>query len=338
MRPKELLVILAIACLLAGRTMRASASEQTGPTQPLQTKLEVELIGKPLRPADLRYRGEPPYETRENLFILRMQLKGGGPRLSNAVLRETVKDLQKKDLASEEIRAMLREGKCVVYFRRERTHAITRIDAHWYHIGFAAPTVKQAQELAQATIAVCNNYWKKNRQGYLRRELENNKAQIDKAQAELKEKEEQRTAIEKSLKGLDRILLGEGITGQLKTKLLMLNVELAGVRARLDAAQRFSEQLGKETSSSQKERLAVIMTTAQIDLAGLLAQQRRVSTMMDASDQLSKLFQQKLRLKSEISRRESYVKAVEKALTRPFKPVVVLRKATIQPIDWKNAE
>jgi len=147
----------------------------------------------------------------------------------------------------------------------------------------------------------------------------------------LAEKQRECESLKATLKGLWPIREPE-VLAEVKSRLLLLEAELAGVRARLDTARKLADP--PKGTLARSERLEAIMTTAQIDMAGLLAQQEKLSGILKAADRINALRKDIGSLETRIQGLDADVKSLDAVAEAPFKPLRAIGAARIHPIAW----
>ena len=328
MRSTALLPMLAALCLPATATFRPAIAGQPA-TQASRPKLEVELSPRPTDGAMLDGWGV----ARDNRFLLTMQVLAG-PGLSRENLQAMVDATTKEDLPSDEIRELLRSGRAIprpfLTSMSPKPSLLNRRD-----ISIVTTTMEQAKELALGLIAAHDAWWKKNRRPYLLARVKQAKQELAKVEAEHSEAAKQVAQDQATLKQV-RPLSSETLS-ELTARQLMLDVDLAGLRAKIQAAQKLWEKLdGQKTAL--RDQLEVIKTTAQVELAELLARQEHLSAILQANERLQKLSHRRGQLRWQKEQLGSEVKTFQQALdSGQFAPLQVVGKATIQMINWKDA-
>ncbi|NLF30081.1 MAG: hypothetical protein GX591_04240 [Planctomycetes bacterium] len=152
-----------------------------------------------------------------------------------------------------------------------------------YDIIVAAPSPAQLLEVARAIMRIYNAAWPQVRQAYL---MATTEEWLQRDCSKLHEKSERLMAYQRALQGLER--MHEATINDLRTSLLLLGVEIAGVEARLKAAQDRLEPYRREGMGGF-QTLEDIAVAAQIDLAALLAKREATASMLNAAEQLNAL-------------------------------------------------
>jgi chromosome segregation ATPase len=209
----------------------------------------------------------------------------------------------------------------------------------------AAASVEQAKELARALVTIYNVGYVRFERQELLKALEEAKEKLAKLAPELEKAQDQAKRDQEATNALPDI--PEQTINDLKTRRWLLDVDLAGVRARVEAAQKLSAELkGDAAKTARYEQTEVIKTTAQIDLADLLARQERVTVILadavkraEAAHRLRTSAGRVDGFKAEMDQVKDYARAMQDPFESPvLKPLEVIGKITIQPITWPVQE
>jgi len=353
MRTARISALLMICCLPAAGVVGAPPAAESQPAGPDGTGIQFQFEGRGIPPEALATRGTPVYGERENLFVVTMDLVGGAG-LTRENLPAMVEATPKSDLKSDRIRDLLRAGKNILRFQggvagyapgwmrpdagmgmapfgRPRRSAGDRIDSTEYQVVIAAASIEQGKDLARGLVAAHNAWWRKNRSKYVWNKLDGARRERADGRRKLAEKQRECESLKATLKGLWPIREPE-VLAEVKSRLLLLEAELAGVRARLDTARKLVDP--PKGTPARSERLEAIMTTAQIDMAGLLAQQEKLSGILKAADRINALRKDIGSLETRIEGLDADVKSLEAVAEAPFKPLRVIGAARIHPIAW----
>ena len=354
MRTARISAFLMICCLPAAGAVGAAPAGEPQPAGADGTEIQFQFVGQGIPPEALATPDAPVYQERENLFVVMMSLAGGAG-LTRENLPAMVDSTPKADLKSDTIRDLLRAGKNILSFDRGGAGgygygpmgagggmgmapfrgplppAGDRIDSTEYQVVIAAASIEQGKDLARGLVAAHNAWWKKNRSGYIRDKLDGARRELADDGRKLAEKQRECESLQATLKGLWPIREPE-VLAEVKARLLLLEAELAGVRARLDTARKLADP--PKGTPARSEQLEAIMTTAQIDMAGLLAQQDKLSGILKAADRINVLRKDMSALEMRMKSLEADVKSLEAVTEAPFKPLRVHGTITIQPIAW----
>lgn len=201
-----------------------------------------------------------------------------------------------------------------------------------------APTVQQLKELMQALLTVYEVAWARSEQRALRDRLEADRKELAELQPQLDEANRGRQALKEKVEALPDI--PAKTVDDLKTKGWLLEVELAGVRARLEAARELIKNVPEE---HPRDQIELMRAAAQVDLAGLLGQRERVRKLLEeaaARHAAQRKVDEHNSRFSGIRFREKHLKdsirSNEATLAAgAFNPLEVIgNRATIRPIDW----
>lgn len=207
-------------------------------------------------------------------------------------------------------------------------------------IALLAQTVEQAKQLARGLIAAYDVGWTEHERQNLLHAIEQNKRELAQLQPRLDEAAKLRkTLTDKAEKFPD---IPQKTIDELKTKGWLLEVELAGVRARIDAGEKLWKGLTKITREMHSG-IELGKIAAQIDMAGLLGQRQRVKKLLEEAEGRKaaywKLEKHERRFGPIRGRKleleDNTGSAQETLASDLFKPLeVVGNRATIQPIRW----
>lgn len=283
-------------CAIAQSTS-AENTTQPSPESPTPSAWQhkIRLIGdmkflvedNPVTAASLSTQLGRPYEARQNRFLVTFFVNAERG-LDLSVFLAMAKDLPDSKLTSEGAIEMLRSQDHVLCV--EPVALETR-----YRVLLAAPTAEQAGRLVPAFVEAFNTAWPKVRQKQLSAAIAEDQSQIDKLETELQQKKAKFQEDRAVLQGIEP--LSDQTNEQLRSKLLMLDVDIAGTKARLEATDRYAEAQRRaeenretaKTAKTEREHLEHLMITIQIDLASLSASRRELAKILNASERLPKL-------------------------------------------------
>jgi len=148
---------------------------------------------------------------------------------------------------------------------------------------FWAPSVEEAQGLARDFL----DFYDRGFLGWLRELAEDQKARLTASRRDaapkLADLELRAAEQEEKLEGVER--LDDPALSDLKVKRMLLKVDLAGVKARLQAI----DKKMVTVAVAIRTRLSDLKITAEIDLASLAAQQQLLDELIDGQRQLREL-------------------------------------------------
>ena len=278
----------------------------------------------PLLPATL---------SRDNKFLLRMRLLGG-PLLDLDDLGRIVQAIP-KGILSKDIRRQLTSAKRVTSLSPSGRGSQRDIN---YSVAVVGPTRERTKELARALIVVCDHWLKKNRRKFLKEEIDYLKERL----AELRLKPKRYHEALAVLKQYDKLLadlpsdviasVPQSIIDHMRAKQYVLGVDIAGTRARIDAAKTL---LRTGVRESQQELLGNVIVESQIDLTVMLERKKHVLKLMTAMERVNEYHDADLagwKRRSLLSIRELR-KAIDSGRYVPLK---VLGKIRIHPIVWED--
>ncbi len=318
-----------VLCVLSGTMLNIRASDKLASSRP-----------KPGEPTFVHGRSFPSTGLNTNTkdhFVLEMKLEGVPPVLNMNTLTDMVRNTPEKLFSSKAIqdRLISNKHKLIIRgmmggkWRGELTKAC--------RIRICAENVEQGKEMALGVIAVFNFWWQNDGREYLEikaKDLEQSLAKLETSFAKAKQQREKAISL---LKG--ELGFSAQTTAELKAKLLLLDVEIVGTRARIASIRKLAEANNKENvTPSAQEQIEIIKIKAHIDLAGLLAQQERLSSILEANRRVSHNNEVN-RLGRQIRQSTSHLQALKSALDfdpNELQPLRVADNIVIHPIDWKG--
>lgn len=149
-----------------------------------------------------------------------------------------------------------------------------------------APSEERARQLVRALIVVYNHGWAYPRRKDALQAFENEKARLPELQAHLAEAEKRLADIQAKVDRHEDI--GEEGLSALKSEKWLLEVKLAGVKARLKAVGRLAGP-GQGRGDEYHVQLATIRLTTEIDLADLLARMGRADQLIVSATKRQRL-------------------------------------------------
>ncbi len=206
-------------------------------------------------------------------------------------------------LVTETSRVVRRDGKIVDREQRTPTRELT------VEFTLFAPTADRARELAEGLLALCDyglSY--PTQQGIIRlrkdaeKQLAEHQAELQKAERELARQGEQLQQLEQ----FDDITK-EALDG-LTTQRRLISVDLAGVRARLEACEKILAGRDK-LSPSRVEQVETIKIAAEIELVGLMARQAYIDHIVEMGRQRMKVLQTLAALNLQVQKHKSGVRS-----------------------------
>lgn len=281
MRYYSLLPVLAVVTTFPATTLilraaePSSASQATWPAPRLQ--------------ANPGY-GRPPFDTRfakDAEFWMSLRWSG----LPELPSPDKILEEFPQYAGSEELRKLLQPGVGLGLF--EATFRVGPPDHTDYEVVLAGPTIEQTKQLGQAVLALYAGWWQDHGQQFIAQHIQDLQGQI--------------TALNDSIKDADEryradltVLGGSALTPQtandLRTRQLLLEVDLAGVQTKIYTAQKLLRgEAGTGThTNTWREQLEVITTSSQIEQAGVMAQRDKIATMLKADQRIEDRNLQKL--------------------------------------------
>jgi hypothetical protein len=224
----------------------------------------------------------------------------------------------------------------------------------YYRFRILAPTAELARERAEALVQILDRSIRlplleklKNQASASAEALAMFQEQLPAAVAKMKELDEEVFATKESYVDAEELK-------RLTTERRLLDVDLAGIRARIDAAEEIIARIGGEGGRGPEggirrriEQLEDIKVTAEIDLAGLAARRKVLDEMIQAGKDREALVAKRNdshkavdMLDSNIDQLQSKLQNYRNTLTTYSKSLFALKdnKIVIHPIKWTGTE
>ena len=230
---------------------------------------------------------------------------------------------------AEGIADMLRSPENVVSILRRGSPSPDFFSQRHYRVFLAAPTVEQLEQLARAFVDTCNAGWPELRPKVLKAELARTEDRSKKLRADLDQKQAESVTTGKVLQDTGQFT--KEVRDQLRGKLLLLDVDIAGAKARLEAAQKACQQ-------PPNQHLEDMLATAQIDLAGLLASRGKLAEMLKVSDRLDELGQQIRQIHSALDDGDREAKDLNRSLANAAEPLRISGRVWIGRIELPDKQ
>ncbi len=336
MRTHKLVICFAILGTLSGSSFGAGDAEPSGSKRQVPTTPKIEFtMGRSASPSSMipttPGSSRRIYDKRKHFFFLTMFVQGG-PGLSTAVMDNITDRVPQEKLGAFRIPAKLRES--IVFIRSGGGARQGSVEDYGYKVGLAAATVEEVEEQARELLDTASAWWKENREAYISGKLARAKKKLKQVSGGLLEKKKAKEEYEAVLGDIEH--LDADRSGDIQTRLLFLDVDTVGVKARIDTAHKFLERLPEKTAPDRRKSVELIRIAAQVDLAGLLAQRRRIHEIIEADKRFSKFSPAYWRAYNAVKQWEMVVKKLEDALRVDYKLFRPIGKAVIQSIDWSN--
>lgn len=246
---------------------------------------------------------------------------------------------------SEPVCKQLREGAGLVRmgaremsgrdYRIRDSEAKERISRE-YLVKVCTPSAEQGKQLVQALIDLYDAWWRDHGKEFLQHQLDQAEKEAAKARADLDEPQRQHEADMATLRGL--YPLSKETISDLRTRELLLQVDLAGIHTKVERVDKLLQSQAEiaQHAASWREQLEMIKTSAQIDRAGVTAQQGQIVAILKAQDRLDTDKANYDRLGRQVNVAESVVEALKEAASAPpgFPLRVWQDTVQVQAIDW----
>lgn len=204
---------------------------------------------------------------------------------------------------------------------------------------FLAANADRAVELARAFVAIKDR-------GVFRKL---NQVIADRIEVEVKKQREGEIANEQATKRSRQLEaevgklpeIDKGSLADLKNHQRFVEVDISGVRARIDACNRL---LQKKMREAQIEKLEDIKLTAEVELVGLNARNEALSRIVGMGERYRKSHLELASLNHQSERRSTNIRLGQERMARlkelreHFALSVLDNKIVVQPIAWKAAE
>jgi len=308
--------------LLVCESAAAQWPDRGSTTQPAEVKFASGPIDGWIPADNLSKLLGRPYQPGKNRYVTFLRVRTDIGFDLDAAFPAMAKQVPTTRPFTEGIADMLRSPENVVSIRRMNSSSPGFFEARLYQVILAAPTVEQLKQLTRAFIETCNAAWPELRPKVLKAELARTEDRSKKLQADRKEKEAQSAENDEVLKSTGQI--SNEIREQLRGKLLLLEVDVAGAKARLEAIDEHLSRMKDPNDAIGRRRLDDIKATTHIDLAGLLASRRQLAMTLNASDRLNRLFGEIERLRGALDHEKDVAKDLNDLLSAPALPLRIL--------------
>jgi hypothetical protein len=311
------IILISSFLTLSGATRKEALKESPPGTLPASTQPRIGYVmGSPIAPEAIEQSMPGLHgrltDRRDNFFLTAMLVGGGGRRPGERVLA-LVESMPQGSLKSKLQDNFLNWGDVV---------------------GILAPSVGEAQTQLTELLDALNAWWKENREPLLSSRLERLRDDLAKAQQVLADKQKQKDQLSARLAGLDG--LREDFLRQMQSRLLSLEVDVAGVGAELGVAEQLRQKLPGD-SGEQRKVVESVIAKAQIELARLSAEQGQIRQIIKAGEEMARFGETYREASAKVSLCEDSVKWLEEELGSPYQPFTLHPEVTIQPIDWSHA-
>jgi hypothetical protein len=270
--------------------------------------------------------GYGPSAERQKAFELLQALGDDIQRLQEVIGQDRLP-------AAGDVRSLGSDSRFVRAYRHESRDR--QVGAYTYFL--LAPTPERARELTQALFILFD-------QGITEPIQEQIKKLKEVEGRILQDYREKLAAAQRELDELSQTKNPEVLEPQaindLKTQRRLLEVDLAGVKARIDACETILNRGG--LTNARRDQVENVKIAAEIELAGLAARQKTLNAIIDEAEK-SRDFSARLRQKQmEVTNLQRRLRDAEQRLAAhvetikqfvPFRPVD--DKVVIRPIKWE---
>ncbi len=206
----------------------------------------------------------------------------------------------------------------------------------WADVWLSVPTIEQGKQLVPALIEAYRAWWQDNGRQYLEAQLGKSRKDAQDVPSKMEQTEKQRKADEATV---NHTYVSWEQVRSLQARQMMLEVDLAGTNTKIEAAEKLLQdpQVTGKHSAQWQEQLELVKTTAQIDLAGLLAQKGRIGSLIPAYERLLRVDDDLKSLRERKDYFEKHIIAWQTAMEAlPVDPdqLAVSHAVLINQIDW----
>jgi hypothetical protein len=269
-----------------------------------------------------------PYQPGKNRFMIFLDVQTDVGFDLDTAFPAMAKQAPTTQPFAEGIADMLRSPENVVSILRRGSPSPDFFYQRYYRAFLAAPTVEQLEQLARAFVDTCNAGWPELRPKVLEAELARTEDRSKKLRADLDQKQAESVKTGQVLQDTGQIT--KEVRDQLRGKLLLLDVDIAGAKARLEAAQKACQK--------PNQHLVDMLATAQIDLAGLLASRGKLAEMLKVSDRLDELGQQIERIRSALNAENREATDLNRSLSNAAEPLGISGRLWIARIELPDKQ
>jgi hypothetical protein len=269
-----------------------------------------------------------PYQPGKNRFMIFLDVQTDVGFDLDTAFPAMAKQAPTTQPFAEGIADMLRSPENVVSILRRGSPSPDFFYQRYYRAFLAAPTVEQLEQLARAFVDTCNAGWPELRPKVLEAELARTEDRSKKLRADLDQKQAEFVKTGQVLQDTGQIT--KEVRDQLRGKLLLLDVDIAGAKARLEAAQKACQK--------PNQHLVDMLATAQIDLAGLLASRGKLAEMLKVSDRLDELGQQIERIRSALNAENREATDLNRSLSNAAEPLGISGRLWIARIELPDKQ
>jgi len=214
-----------------------------------------------------------------------------------------------------------------------------------HEIRILAPTSERARELAQAILTAYNVGWAEPERQQALQAKQNEEQRLPKLQEELKAAEKAFQTAQKQIDGYPDI--DKEAASALRTRRMLLEVDIEGVRARIREAEKLRRGLAEKPDSQQlAQQVELAKINAQIDQADILARLKKVRQLLDLAERRAKLNTQYVSAQRRLDSAKrnvdrctrqvaGHAEVAESDRCKPFR--VIDNTITIQPIRWTSS-
>jgi hypothetical protein len=241
--------------------------------------------------------------------------------------------LPKDMLPSDELLNQLAADAPFILIRRAQS--IEQQNVMTYRILAATP--ERTKELTHALLALLDHGIIEPIQEHLKELKEGAEKELAERRANLPAAQKELQALEEQLKHAE--VLDTQTMNDLKTQRRLLQVDLAGVKARVAACEQL---LGARLTDSRKEQVENIKIAAEIELAGLAARQKTIDAIIGEGQRVHELRDQRQRAVAKVNSLQQTIRSAEQTIADytqtiqtygPFR--LVDDKVVIRPIKWE---
>jgi hypothetical protein len=243
--------------------------------------------------------------------------------------------VQYQKLSGEQMMMLVAERRFVRNVTAPRDPGTSQRQERTASYDILAPTPERAKELSLALLATLDAVLTQPIQRELQQRKEGYEKQIAQNREMLSVAVKERDTLKEQLKTAES--LDAQAIGDLRTQRRLLEVDLAGVRARVEACEALLNRGG--LTNSRKEQVENLKVAAEIELAGLAARQKTLDFIINQGDKGLALASKDKSVKSQesnIRRFEGYVADTQRRMDMygPFR--LVDDKVVIRPIKWEK--
>lgn len=329
MKPTRTLTLgaamIALACECAAAQTRSPGMMR----QSDEIRFQNPPMLRPMSVAQISRELGRPYQPGKNRFMIFLDVETDVGFDLDTAFPAMAKQAPTTRPFAEGIADMLRSPENVVSILRRGSPSPDFFSQRYYRVFLAAPTVEQIEQLTRAFVDTCNAGWPELRPKVLEAELAKTEDRSKKLRADLDQKQAE---FDKTCQvPQDTGQITKEVRDQLRGKLLLLDVDIAGAKARLEAAQKACQQ-------PPNQHLVDMLATAQIDLAGLLASRGKLAEMLKVSDRLDELGQQIRQIRSALNAQNREATDLNRSLSNAAEPLGISGRVWIARIELPDKQ